>query len=83
MSVSSWTTAIRWTRDIENPQLAASVSDKITRLVELMCAFWATLMNHLDLKARPDLPSTPSNPERTNVNHRLDRFRSNCRIHRE
>jgi hypothetical protein len=42
-----------------------------------------TLMNHLDLKAWPDLPSTPSNPERTNVHHRLDHFRSNCRIHRE
>src|SRR5215469_14135549 len=35
------------------PRIVTSVSDKITRLVDLMCAFWATLTNHFDLKARP------------------------------
>jgi hypothetical protein len=31
------------------PRLVVSVSDKITRLVDLMCAFWATPTNHFDV----------------------------------
>jgi hypothetical protein len=31
------------------PRFVVSVSDKITRLVDLMCAFWATPTNHFDV----------------------------------
>ncbi len=31
------------------PRIVVSVSDKITRLVDLMCAFWATPTNHFDV----------------------------------
>jgi hypothetical protein len=31
------------------PRFVVSVFDKITRVVGLMCAFWATPANHFDL----------------------------------